>query len=126
MERLNAIYKEEPALHELDSDPSGFEWIDCNDADNSALSFLRKSRDGRQWVAGVFNFTPVPRSDYRIGLPRGGYWREIFNSDASEFAGSGLGNLGGIEASAEPMHGRPFSLRLTLPPLAAVLFRSPA
>jgi 1,4-alpha-glucan branching enzyme len=124
VERLNAVYKEELALHELDNDPAGFEWIDCHDADNSALSFLRKSRDGRQIVVAAFNFTPVPRSDYRIGVPRGGHWTEILNTDAAEYGGSGVGNLGGVEASGEAMHGRPHSLRVTLPPLAAVFFRS--
>ena len=126
VERLNAVYKEEGALHQLDSDPAGFEWIDCNDNDNSVLSFLRKSKDGSQLIAGVFNFTPVPRSDYRLGVPRGGRWTEVLNTDAVEYGGSGLGNLGGVEASSEPMHGRPFSLRLTLPPLSGLFFRSPA
>jgi 1,4-alpha-glucan branching enzyme len=126
VERLNAIYKEASALHELDADPSGFEWIDCNDGDNSVLSLLRKSKDGSQAVAAVLNFTPVPRSDYRVGVPRGGRWSEILNTDAAEYGGSGLGNLGGVEADAVPMHGRPFSLRITLPPLAAVFFKSPA
>jgi 1,4-alpha-glucan branching enzyme len=124
VERLNAVYKEEAALHELDSDPAGFEWVDCNDRDASVLSFLRKSRDG-QVVAGVFNFTPVPRNGYALGVPRGGYWKEILNSDAAEYGGSGLGNLGGVEASGEGMHGRPHSLRVTLPPLAAVYFKAP-
>ncbi|MDE2237723.1 MAG: alpha amylase C-terminal domain-containing protein, partial [Elusimicrobia bacterium] len=126
VERLNAVYKEEAALHELDADPAGFEWIDCRDADNSVLSFLRKSRDGSQIVAGVFNFTPVPRQGYCVGVPRGGYWKELVNTDAAEYGGSGLGNLGGAEATAGTTHGRPFSLRLTLPPLAGLLLRCPA
>jgi 1,4-alpha-glucan branching enzyme len=124
VERLNAVYKEEAALHELDSDPAGFEWIDCQDSENSALSFLRKSRDGKQIVVAVFNFTPVPRTDYRIGVPRGGHWKEILNSDASEYGGSGLGNLGGVDASGDSTHGRPNTLTITLPPLAAVFFSS--
>ena len=124
--RLNAVYREEPALHEMDADPNGFEWVDCHDADNSALSFLRKSKDGSRLVLVVFNFTPVPRKDYRVGVPRGGRWTEILNTDAAEHGGTGVGNLGGVEAQAEPAHGRPFSLRITLPPLAALFFRSPA
>jgi len=122
--RLNALYRDEPALHEHDADPNGFEWIDCHDADNSALSFLRKSKDGRQVIAAVFNFTPVPRVDYRVGVPRGGRWAEILNTDAAEYGGSGVGNLGGVDAEAVPMHGRPHSLKITLPPLGAVFFKS--
>jgi 1,4-alpha-glucan branching enzyme len=125
VERLNAVYKEEKALHELDADPSGFEWVECGDADNSVLSFLRRSRDG-QTVVCVFNFTPVPRADYRVGVPRGGRWSEILNSDAAEYGGSGVGNLGGVEADAVSWHGRPHSLRLQLPPLGALFFRGPA
>ena len=126
VERLNTVYREEPALYELDADPNGFEWIDCHDADNSVLSLLRKSKDGSQVVAALLNFTPVPRVGYRVGVPRGGRWTEILNTDAAEYGGSGLGNLGGVEAEAVPMHGRPFSLRVTVPPLAAVYFKSQA
>ena len=121
---LNAFYRGEPALHQLDCDPSGFEWIDANDSDLSVVSFLRKARTGGDLIAVVFNLTPVPRLNYRIGVPRGGAWREILNSDAAEHGGSGYGNLGGVEATPIGVHGRPFSLTLTLPPLGVVFLKS--
>ncbi|MBI3128540.1 MAG: 1,4-alpha-glucan branching protein GlgB [Candidatus Tectomicrobia bacterium] len=120
---LNRLHREEPALHTIDFDPEGFEWIDGGDSDQSVLSFLRKGEAGHPPVAAVFNFTPVPRAPYRIGVPRGGFWREIANSDAEFFGGGGMGNMGGLAAEESPAHGRPYSLRLTLPPLAAVFFR---
>ncbi len=123
VEDLNRFYREEKAMHELDEDPAGFEWIDANDADHSAASFLRRGRDPADVVLAVFNFTPVPRHNYRVGAPRGGFWREVLNGDASEFGGGGMGNLGGVEAAPIASHGRPCSLSLTLPPLAAVFFR---
>ena len=112
-------------MHELDCDPGGFEWIDANDSEESVLSFLRKSHTGDDLIAVVCNFTPVPRHNYRIGVPRGGFWREILNSDATEHGGSGHGNLGGVEATPIGTHGRPFSLNLSLPPLAALFLSSP-
>jgi 1,4-alpha-glucan branching enzyme len=123
---LNVAYHNEPALHALDCDPNGFEWIDTNDAERSVISFLRKSPGGREQIAVVCNFTPVPRYNYRIGAPRGGFWRELLNSDASEHGGSGHGNLGGVEASPVPCFGRMQSLTLTLPPLGAVFLKSDA
>jgi 1,4-alpha-glucan branching enzyme len=123
---LNTAYRNEPALHALDCDPSGFEWIDTHDSEHSVISLLRKSPDGREQIAVVCNFTPVPRNNYRIGAPRGGFWRELLNSDASEHGGSGHGNLGGVEASPVPCLGRMHSLTLTLPPLAAVFLKSEA
>jgi 1,4-alpha-glucan branching enzyme len=121
---LNVAYRNEPALHALDCDPNGFEWIDTNDSERSVISFLRKSPGGREQIAVVCNFTPVPRYNYRIGAPRGGFWRELLNSDASEHGGSGHGNLGGVEASPVPCFGRMQSLTLTLPPLGAVFLKS--
>ncbi|RLA90015.1 MAG: 1,4-alpha-glucan branching enzyme [Deltaproteobacteria bacterium] len=121
---LNQCYRREPALYELDFDPAGFEWIDCNDVLNSAISFIRKARTTNDVILVVCNFTPVPRLDYRVGVPRGGFWNEILNSDAEFYGGSGHGNLGGQEAAPLPCHGRPYSLNLTLPPLAAVFFKS--
>jgi 1,4-alpha-glucan branching enzyme len=121
---LNRLYRGEPALHELDCDPAGFEWIDANDSEHGVLSFLRLARGGGQTVMAVFNFTPVVRRNYRLGAPRGGYWRELLNSDAREYGGSGQGNLGGVEAVPVPLHGRSHSLTLTLPPLGAVLLKS--
>ena len=121
---LNQAYAAEPALHELDFDPAGFEWIDCNDSMQSTISFIRRGRSTADVILTVCNFTPVPRWDYHVGVPRGGYWREILNSDAAVYGGSDLGNSGGAEASATPVHGRPFSLNILLPPLAVVFFKS--
>jgi 1,4-alpha-glucan branching enzyme len=121
---LNEAYRNEPALHALDCDPAGFEWIDTNDADRSVISYLRKSPDGKEQIAVVCNFTPVPRYNYRIGAPRGGFWRELLNTDAHEHGGSGQGNMGGVEASPVPCFGRMHSLTLTLPPLGAVFLKS--
>lgn len=121
---LNRLYRGEKALHELDFDGHGFEWIDCNDSANSTLSLLRKAQSSGETIAVAMNFTPVPRTNYRIGVPRGGYWREVFNSDAHHYGGSGQGNLGGTDAVPIPHHGRPYSLTITLPPLSAVYFKS--
>jgi 1,4-alpha-glucan branching enzyme len=121
---LNRIYRDEPALHEQDCRPEGFEWIDCNDAESSTLSFLRKAQSADDVILVVCNFTPVPRLRYQVGVPRGGYWRELLNSDAPIYGGSGLGNLGGVEAEPTSTHGRPFSLTVTLPPLAVLVFKS--
>jgi 1,4-alpha-glucan branching enzyme len=120
---LNRLYRDEPALHEYDCDPRGFEWIDCNDAEGSVIAFLRKGRDGTDPILVVCNLTPVVRHAYRVGVPNGGFWQELLNSDATVYWGSGQGNLGGVEAEAIERHGRPFSLGLTLPPLAALFFK---
>ncbi|MEW6338284.1 MAG: 1,4-alpha-glucan branching protein GlgB [Acidobacteriota bacterium] len=121
---LNHAYAEIPALHELDIDPAGFAWIDCNDADQSTLAWLRRSRtDGRE-VLVACNFTPVPRHGYLVGAPRGGTWREILNSDAACYGGSNLGNGGAVEAHRCPWHGQPWTLEIVLPPLASVFFVS--
>ncbi|MBX6363411.1 MAG: 1,4-alpha-glucan branching protein GlgB [Gemmatimonadetes bacterium] len=117
---LNRFLRATPAMHELDFSPDGFEWIDANDSEQSVATFLRKGRAPGSEVLAVFNFTPVPRIGYRVGVPRGGYWREVLNSDAREYYGSGMGNAGGVVAEDEPCHGRPHSLRLTLPPLAGI------
>jgi 1,4-alpha-glucan branching enzyme len=117
---LNRVYRSEPALHWFDNDPRGFEWVDCNDAPRSIISVLRKGKDGDGPVLIVCNFTPVPRLEYMVGVPEGGYWKELLNSDAKEYYGSGMGNAGGTQALAETTHGRPYSLRLTLPPLGAL------
>jgi 1,4-alpha-glucan branching enzyme len=123
VEQLNRLYRQEPGLHQLDTDPAGFEWVDCNDSAASTISLLRKSKNPRDTILAVFNFTPVPREEYRIGVPIGGYWRELLNSDAKDYAGSGLGNGGGAMAEAKRAHGRPFSLSITLPPLGALFFK---
>ncbi|MBI5596893.1 MAG: 1,4-alpha-glucan branching protein GlgB [Elusimicrobia bacterium] len=121
---LNKVYRQEAALHQLDCDAAGFQWIDANDADNSAVSFLRLGKGGREAVLCVFNMTPVPRHDYRLGAPWGGRWTEIFNSDAQAYGGSGVGNGGGVEADGVPFHGRDCSLNLILPPLGAIFLKS--
>jgi 1,4-alpha-glucan branching enzyme len=119
---LNALYRAEPALHEVDFAQEGFAWVDCHDADNSVVSFLRRPRAGPP-VLVVCNFTPVPRGNYTVGVPVGGYWHERLNSDAPLYGGSGIGNLGGVEAAPVPAHGHYHSLSVTLPPLATVFFR---
>jgi 1,4-alpha-glucan branching enzyme len=124
VEQLNRLYASEPALHELDTDPQGFEWIDCNDSVASTISLVRKGKSSKQPIVVVCNFTPVPRIGYRLGVPAGGFWRELLNSDAKEYGGSGMGNLGGVMAEKQEVHGRPYSLNLTLPPLAAVFLKA--
>jgi len=119
---LNRFYRSTPALHELDCHPAGFEWIDCNDTESSVLCLIRKGKSTDGIVLAACNFTPIPRPNYRVGAPRGGFWREVLNSDAAAYGGSGWGNMGGVDAVPIPMHGRPYSLTLTLPPLAAVFF----
>jgi len=121
---LNAVYRTRPALFARDFSNDGFEWIDCHDSEESVLSFLRKGPAGEMLLV-VANCTPVVRENYRLGVPRGGFWREILNSDASCYGGSGVGNAGGVMAEDAPSHGRPYALSLTLPPLAA-LFLEPA
>jgi 1,4-alpha-glucan branching enzyme len=113
---LNALYRRAPALHEWDCRVGGFEWIDCNDSEMSVVSFLRRGTNEDQSLIIACNFTPMPRFNYRVGAPRGGFWRELLNSDALEFGGSGMG----VEASPVAVHGRTHSLSLTLPPLGAV------
>jgi 1,4-alpha-glucan branching enzyme len=117
---LNRLYRETPALYELDFSEAGFSWIDCDDADESVISFLRRDRSGGVAVIAC-NFTPVPRERYRVGVPHGGRWRERLNSDAVDYGGSGLGNLGALDAAQIPSHGHGFSLHLKLPPLAVVV-----
>ena len=119
---LNRLYRTEPALHRHDHDASGFEWVDCNDVEQSTLSFLR--RDGNDAVLVVCNFTPVPRSNFRVGVPRAGNWRELLNTDAGDYGGAGFGNFGGVDSAPLPMHGRNNSVSLTLPPLGVVFFKS--
>jgi 1,4-alpha-glucan branching enzyme len=120
---LNHLYRERPALHELDSDPAGFEWIDCNDHARGLVSFIRRGSQGETLLL-VCNFTPVPRLGEPVGVPSGGYWREVLNSDARDYGGSGVGNAGGVMAEAALQHGRPFRLTLSVPPLAVVVLRS--
>ncbi|SCY90948.1 1,4-alpha-glucan branching protein GlgB [Paracoccus tibetensis] len=118
---LNRIYRETPALHRLDCDPEGFEWIDAGDVANSVLVFLRKSDDGSPPAMVVCNLTPQVHYDYRVGAPVAGNWREIFNSDADRYGGSNVGNHGRLTTDDTPWHGRSQSLRLVLPPLATIV-----
>ena len=121
--QLNRTYRAERALHALDFDPRGFEWVDCNDGLASVISLLRKGESEEDTVLVICNFTPVPREEYLVGVPLGGYWQEILNSDALDYGGSGIGNMGGVLAQPKAVHGRPYSLRLSLPPLAAVFLK---
>ncbi|HZA57034.1 MAG TPA: 1,4-alpha-glucan branching protein GlgB [Candidatus Udaeobacter sp.] len=121
---LNWLYRNEPALHELDCDPGGFEWIDCDDADSSVVSLIRKGKSSAAVILVLCNFTPVPRYSYRVGAPRGGRWQEVLNSDAAEYGGGNMGNLGGVDTAPVGLHGRPYSLTLTLPPLSVSFFKS--
>ncbi|MGE0384801.1 MAG: 1,4-alpha-glucan branching protein GlgB [Gammaproteobacteria bacterium] len=123
MRDLNALLAREPALYALDFVHDGFEWIDVHDRDHSTLSWLRRGASPGDLVAVAFNFTPVPRSGVRLGVPCGGRWREVLNTDATIYGGSGMGNHGGADALEEPMHGRAWSIRVDLPPLAAIVLR---
>ncbi len=121
---LNRLYASEPALHSRDCEGDGFEWIDCQDAAGSIVSFLRKSPLPEEMMVIVLNFTPVPRHAYRVGVPRGGRWQEVLNSDGRMYGGTGMGNRGQAVADKVPCQGRPWSLLLDLPPLGALFFRA--
>jgi 1,4-alpha-glucan branching enzyme len=120
---LNHVYQQDRALHEVDFEYHGFSWIDCNDNENSAVSFIRKSRDPHDFTVMVANFTPVPRGSYRVGVPESGWYREVLNSDASLYGGSNMGNGGGLHTEPIPAHGYDQSLSLILPPLAFVMLK---
>jgi 1,4-alpha-glucan branching enzyme len=120
---LNAAYRNEPALHQVDFDWHGFEWIDCNDADSSVLSFLRRAKDPGNFIVVVANFTPVFREDYRVGVPELGFYREIMNTDSERYGGTNEGNAGGVHAEAIPWNNHPYSIKLRLPALAAIYFK---
>jgi 1,4-alpha-glucan branching enzyme len=120
---LNKLLAAEPALHEVDFDWHGFEWIDANDADNSVLSFIRRGKNPHDLMIVVLNATPVVREGYRIGVPQPGHYLEILNTDSASYGGSNVGNLGGQIAADQPSQGRRHSLCLTLPPLAAVFLK---
>jgi 1,4-alpha-glucan branching enzyme len=120
---LNRVYRQEPALHEVDFDWSGFQWIDFSDADNSVIAYLRKAKDSQEAIVCLCNFTPVPRYDYRIGVPELGWYRELINTDGIAYGGSNMGNSGGIHATETPSHGLPYSLTVTLPPLSMLLLK---
>jgi 1,4-alpha-glucan branching enzyme len=117
---LNHLYRRTPALWELDSAPEGFQWMDCDDAEQSVVSFCRFSRERRSLVLCAVNLTPMPREGYRIGVPRPGFYREVLNTDSRFYGGSDLGNDGGVASAPMPWHGQPHSVVLRLPPLASV------
>jgi 1,4-alpha-glucan branching enzyme len=120
---LNRLYRATPALYEVDFEPAGFQWIDCHDAEQSALSFVRHGRDRHDLTLCVCNFTPVPRRGYRVGVPTPGFYAEVLNTDGAAYGGSNLGNGGGIPSEPSPWHGQPHSVVITLPPLAALWLR---
>ena len=120
---LNTLYRGEPLLHTMDFNSAGFEWVDCKDFQRSIISFLRRGQNSNDQLLFVCNFTPVVRQNYRVGVPLEGHWKEILNSDAPLYGGSGQGNFGGLSTVPLPIHGRPFSLNMTLPPLGIVIFR---
>jgi 1,4-alpha-glucan branching enzyme len=123
---LNALYRRESALHQLDFTYEGFEWIDFHDVENTVLSFLRRGKDDSSEILFVFNFTPVPRLEYRVGVPGPGFYRELLNSDAEVYGGSNVGNNGGVSAEPIEVQQRPYSLCLTLPPLGALVLKREA
>jgi 1,4-alpha-glucan branching enzyme len=126
VEDLNKLYRDTPALHELDTSPDGFEWIDCCDTEQSVVSLLRRSKSRPdEVIVVVLNFTPITRHNYAVGVPSGGRWTEVLNSDATLYGGSGQGNMGGVDAAPIRLHGRKWSVSLTLPPLGALFLRAP-
>jgi len=120
---INKVYKEELSLYEDDNSWDGFEWIDCNDSDNSVLSFLRKSPSTGEVMACVYNFNPVPKHNYKVGVTKRGFWKEILNSDSECYFGSNMGNLGGVNTYDYSTHAKPYTLEITLPPLGAVFLK---
>jgi len=120
---LAALLHDEPALYQLDYDPAGFRWIDPNDHDNSVVAFMRSGRAGHERVVLVFNFTPVPRHDYRLGVPSPGIYDELLNSDSSLFGGSNVGNAGRVASDPVAAHGFEHSVQMVLPPLGCILLK---
>ena len=120
---LNHLYTSEPAMYELDFSPEGFEWVDYSDYEKSIVSFIRRAKDPDDFMIFIFNFTPVPRYDYRIGVPVHGFYREVLNSDSGQYWGSGTGNYGGVRAEPVSQDGKPYSLSLNLPPLGVLVFK---
>jgi 1,4-alpha-glucan branching enzyme len=120
---LNMLYRREASMHEIDFRSEGFEWIDFSDYERSVVSFIRRAKDREDFLLFAFNFTPVPRYDYRIGVPRWGFYQEVLNSDSGLYGGSNTGNQGGRHTDPVPWHGRPCSLKLNLPPLGALVLK---
>ena len=123
MADLNRLYRREPALYQVDFQSQGFEWIDCNNYDDSVLTYIRRAADPADFLVVACNFTPVPRQHYRMGVPEGGWYEELLNTDSAYYGGSNVGNALGVNAEPRESHGRPFSVELTLPPLAVVVLK---
>ncbi len=124
MRDLNGLYRDAAPLHQLDCESRGFAWIDCNDRDNSVISWLRKAEDEKDFLVVIGNFTPMVRTFYRLGVPSAGWYREVMNTDSTFYGGSDVGLDGGVMAEPIPWHGHPYSLALRLPPLAVLYLRS--
>jgi 1,4-alpha-glucan branching enzyme len=121
---LNKLYRNEAALHSVDFDHTGFEWVDCHNYGDSVLSFIRKAKDPKDYLLICMNFTPVPRPGYYMGVPEGCWYQEVFNSDSMYYAGSNVGTAaGGVQAEQREHHGRPYAIPVTLPPLGIVVFK---
>lgn len=120
---LNHLYQAEPALHEVDFEHAGFQWIDYRDADQSIIAFLRRNRAGDQQIIVICNFTPIPRENYHLGVPEAGFYAELINSDAISYWGSGMGNLGGVQSQAGVWHDQPHHIKLVLPPLSTLILK---
>jgi len=116
---LNGLYVNRPELYYHDFEHEGFEWIDCHDASQSVLSYIRKYQDS--FLLVILNFTPVPRHGYRVGIPRNGYYRELLNSDSEYYGGSNVGNISGVQSASDPWMGKPYSITLSLPPLGGLV-----
>jgi 1,4-alpha-glucan branching enzyme len=123
MADLNGLYRREKAFHQVDFEHTGFEWIDCHNYADSILAYIRRGADPNDYVAVACNFTPVVRQNYRLGVPEGGWYQEVFNSDSAFYGGSNVGNYPGVNAQACESHGRPFCVELTLPPLAVIVLK---
>jgi 1,4-alpha-glucan branching enzyme len=123
VEDLNRFYQSTPALYEVDFEASGFDWIDCHDHESSIISLIRRAKNHDDWLVAVFNWTPIVRRDYRVGVPAAGYYKELFNTDAWYYGGGNVGNEGGIQTEPIPAHGHAQSLNLTLPPLGGVFLK---
>jgi 1,4-alpha-glucan branching enzyme len=123
VKELNRLYREEPALYEVDFEYAGFEWIDIADVEKSVISLIRYAANRSEYIVFACNFTPVPRLSYEIGVPEAGFFREILNTDSEQFGGSNMGNSGGVMAKEKERHHRPCSISITLPPLAVVAFK---
>jgi 1,4-alpha-glucan branching enzyme len=124
MSDMNAVYKKNPALWELDHSPEGFQWIDANDADNNVISFYRTDKAKKKFLVCISNLSPVPRSGFRVGLPKSGTYREVVNTDAENYGGTNVGNMGKVTAEKTPWHGLGHSALITLPPLGTIWLES--